>query len=333
MMKSNTTVYVLCFLAPAVFTDLVQAGRFDELLESVARGGRHVDDVPGPRIFGKLDDVPKMELPAVPEDELLRRFNRLEGVDDSMRRRFLALPPHQQAAMIELGEAAQRIMRNGAVDEGMDLLRMLDVDGLAQARTYGNSVVDGVQEFGPEYKSVVRKMGRGAGTFYDDWVRPHKGKWAAGTLAAAYLAAPEKFHNKLGDLTTYGTQQLTEAGIIIGAAFFEGIWLGLTSRFRESAVFSTLGLSLLIGGGLLLVPRVRWLVFNRLLGPLWQAPVEPKDRAAEIEKHRAQLKAQGLQPEDIETELRKKFADYGGEWKSHDDSPSALQHQPERFEE
>jgi hypothetical protein len=332
MMKSRITVYALCVLATAASTDVVLAGRFDELLEAVARGGRHGNGVPNRRMFGPLDGMPKLELPQLPKDELLRRFNRLEGVDDTMRRRFLALPSRQQAGIIELGEAAQRIMRRHG-DDGMDLLRKLDADGLVQVRTYGDSVLDGVVLLGPQYKSVVRKMGSGAGTFYENYIRLHKGKWAAGTLAAAYLAAPETFHDATGRLTKYGIEKLTEGGIIITTSVWEGLWDAWTPQFQEKPVFSTLGLLLLIGAGLLLVPRVRWLLFNRLLGPLWRAPADPEDRAAEIEKERGRLRALGLRPEEIETELRKKYGDYGGERKSPDTSRSALQDQPRRFEE
>jgi len=254
------------------YNTVAEGGKFGELLESLARATRrakplkeeapllkHADEIRGLRLPRKLDDT-----------TLIRRFERLEGVDDGLRQKFRALPSARRAAMVELGEAAQKVMRRG--ESAPELLRKLDTDGLALMRTYGDFVAEGVDQMGPKYKLVVRKMGRGAASFYQDWIKPHKGKWLAAGLTTAYLAAPEKFHDALGKLTQYGTRKLTEAGIIAGSSAAEGIWQGLTNRFTQKPLFSGLGIILVIGCSVLLLPRIRWMAWNYLVKPLMTVP-------------------------------------------------------------
>lgn len=264
------TIFSLVWLVSA---EQVQAAKFGELLEALTRAGRRVDDLPpaGP-IFKRADDLPANwagKLPASNESELLRRFDRLEGVNDGLRRQFQTLSPAHRAAVIELGEASQRIIRK--YDNADDLLRKLDVDGLAQMRTYGDFVVDGVQVMGPEYKTVVRKMGAGAGDFFTRYITPHKAKWLAAGAAAAYMANPEFWHDALGNLTEYGIRHLTQLGIEAGASVSRGFWNGIREKFIDDPVFSTLGVLLIVVCGALLVPRMRWFL-GKHLGRWWHPP-------------------------------------------------------------
>ena len=249
---------------------------FDEVLESLVRASQKAEHAPhNERIFRRVGEVPEMHLPKASEEEVLQRFNRLEGVDEAIRKDFQSLPMPHRVAVVELGEASQRLLRQR--ENGIELLRKLDTDGLAQLRTYGNFVGDGVEMMGPDYKTVVRKTGGGAGRFYQDWIAPHKGKWLAAGLISAYLAAPEKFHDALGKLTEYGAKRLTEAGIDAGAGISRGFWKGIGNRFSADPMHSTLGVLIIVVCASLFIPRVRWLI-RRSIQPLLGVPkdnVEP----------------------------------------------------------
>lgn len=260
-------------LLAVTVSPLSWAAKYDEVLEGVIRASQKAERLPrGQRLLRPPRELPKLPGPVRSEEELLRRFNRLEHVDDSLRTQFRALPAAERAVVVELGEAAQKVLRKRG-DQALELLRRLDTDGLVQLRTYGDFVGDGVLLMGPEYKLVVRKTGSAAGKFYQDWVAPHTGKWLAAGLIAAYLAAPESFHDAAGNLTEYGARKLTETGIDVGARASQGFWQGMQNRFRAEPLYSSLGVALIVVCGLLCVPRFRWLL-RRCLWPLLAAPAE-----------------------------------------------------------
>jgi len=172
----------------------------------------------------------RRSLPAS-EEAMLSRLNRLQGVDDGLRADFRALEPAEKRLAIELSEGVQAVLRRYP-EEGPALLNALDASGLAQARTYGDFVVDGahwlhgdevtkavtsaklpsdeaalasrllglkmppdvlqLEHIAPLWKSAIRKTGEGAGIFWKTYVQPHKGKWLAGGLLVTYLICPEK---------------------------------------------------------------------------------------------------------------------------------------------
>ena len=77
------------------------------------------------------------------EDALLSRFSRLHGVDDVSRAEFRALTPAERRLRYRnCGEGVQVVLRRYP-EEGLALLQKLDASGLAQARTYGDFVIDG----------------------------------------------------------------------------------------------------------------------------------------------------------------------------------------------
>ncbi len=203
------------------------------------------------------------------EASMLRRFERLQGVDSALSHEFKALPVAERRIALELSEGAQRVLRLHPGVEGTRVLQHLDAAGLAQTRTYGDFVVEGMAwlesdealaalrgaipadvsaaimrtlglksapsqlgeaEVAALWKSVVRKTGKGAGEFWAKYVAPHKGKWLGGGLVVTYLAMPEKFHDAVGNLTEYATRELAKLGV----SATTGTGRGLIRGARES---------------------------------------------------------------------------------------------------
>jgi hypothetical protein len=277
-MLSNRLVFlatVILLLVP--FAD-ARAGRFDELLETLLKKPlRGVDNLDQPLL--RHVDVKKIASPTkLGDDELLRQFERLEGVNGELRDAFKKLSGSERAALVELVSAGQRVARGHNPVDAVALIRKLDGDGLIQGRTYGDFVYLGVDKMGPEYKSVVAKMGEGAGVFFNKVINPHWEKWTAAGLAVAYLAAPEKFHDSLGQLTEYAVQKLTEAGIRTGESVTGGLAKALIARVEANPVFSLLTLALLVFALLVQVPLFRGFVMRRLLKPLWKVPSDAESR-------------------------------------------------------
>ncbi|NLX94729.1 MAG: hypothetical protein GXY83_00995 [Rhodopirellula sp.] len=203
------------------------------------------------------------------EAAMLRRFERLQGVDSALSHEFKALPAAERRIALELGEGAQRVLRLHPGVEGTRVLQHLDAAGLAQTRTYGDFVVEGMAwlesdealaalrgsipadvspaimrtlglksapsqlgeaEVAALWKSVIRKTGNGAGEFWTKYIVPHKEKWLVGGLLVTYLAMPEKFHDALGNLTEYATRELAKLGV----SATTGAGHGLLGGARES---------------------------------------------------------------------------------------------------
>jgi hypothetical protein len=213
----------------------------------------------------------RRSLPAS-EEAVLSRFNRLHGVDDGLRAEFRALTPADKRLAIELGEGVQAVLRRYP-EEGPALLQALDASGLAQARTYGDFVVDGThwlqtdevtravasaklpadeaalasqvlglktppetlkpEHVGLLWKSVIRKTGEGAGVFWKTYVQPHKGKWLAGGLLTTYLVCPERFHDAAGRLTEYAVGKLAELGVAGAAGAGRGLAVGPAESLKR----------------------------------------------------------------------------------------------------
>ena len=199
------------------------AGSIGDFLEALIRAGRKAERLPSEgRVFRHLDDIPTKRLPKLDEAESLRRLERLEHVDDSIRREFRELSVGQRSRALEMGTAAQLVLRR--YDDGIDVLRKLDGDGIVLLQTYGDFVADGVKLAGPEYKLVVRKTGTGARRFLNDYLRPNYKKLAAAGLATVYLTSPEKFHDGAGNLTAWAAEQFASLGIDVASAVPRGIW-------------------------------------------------------------------------------------------------------------
>lgn len=249
-----------------------RAASYQEVLEALAQTTRRTDKVPvSGRIFRHSDDLPTLKVPHLDETESLRRFDRLQGADEGLRSKFLALPARERGLVVELGEAMQKVLRQ---EDGIELLRRLDADGLAQVRTYGDFVGEGVRLTGPEYKGVVRKTGAGAGVFFERYLQPHYKQLLAAGLVAAYLLEPEKFHDAAGRLTEYAARQFTELGIEVAAAVPRGFWAGVRQRFADDPLFSGLGVALIFLCLTLLVPAVRFWLFG-----WWRRPEQPAPAA------------------------------------------------------
>lgn len=228
-------------------------------------------------ILNESDEVAQMlsrRSPAVADEAALaRRFDRLQGVNESLRAEFRSLPVADRRLVVELGEGAQNLLRRMPADEGMALLQQLDAGGLAQARTYGDFVFDGAQwlrsdevaqaltsralapeevaaltrilklkgapeairgeDVVPLWRSVVRRTGEGAGKFWKADIEPHKAKWLAGGLLITYLVMPEKFHDAAGNLTEYAIRNLSEMGVSVASAAGRGAVNGPIEAFQK----------------------------------------------------------------------------------------------------
>jgi len=253
------------------------------------------------------------------EEGLLSRFNRLQGVDDSLRAEFRALAPAEQRLAIELGEGVQVVLRRYP-EEGMALLQELDASGVAQARTYGDFVLEGAhwlhtdevtgalrstkltseeaasvsrilglkttpealqaEHIAPLWKSLVRKSGEGAGVFWKTYVQPHKGKWLTGGLLATYLIMPEKFHDAAGNLTEYAIRKLSELGISAATGAARGMLAVLVESFKKHYAEDPIGTVFT----LVLITGLVLLAVPAVRRLLWQRVVRrvwPSSRPAE----------------------------------------------------
>ena len=240
-----------------------KAGRYDDLLEALLRKPLRAADsfpVEGP-LLRHIDANTLTSSVKRSDEELLRQFDRLEGVNDEFRKTFSKLSKTEQNALVDLVSAGQRVSRGRTPQESIKLIRQLDGDGLIQGRTYGDFVYKGVDRMGADYKSVVAKMGDGAGVFFHKVIEPHWGKWTAAGLTAAYLAQPEIFHDGLGQLTEYAIQKLLEAGIRFGESASRGFQQALITRVRENPGSAMLVLAICLTVGVLQIRFLR----NRLL--------------------------------------------------------------------
>ncbi|MEZ6128990.1 MAG: hypothetical protein R3C59_09925 [Planctomycetaceae bacterium] len=252
-----------------MFANTVHAGGFDDLVEAMLKKPlRVVDDVDKP-LLTQSDAVKLVPSTQKADDELLKQFNRLEGANDDLRGAFKKLSTNERNALVEIVAAGQRVARTRDADDAIALIRKLDADGLVQVRTYGDFVYEGVDKMGPSYKTVVAKMGKGAGIFFNEWVGPHWGKWTAAGLTAGYLAAPEKFHDGLGKLTEYAIQKLTEAGIRAGEAATGGFTKAIITRVEANPIFATATLAIITFVLLLQIPLFRQLINRKVVRRLF----------------------------------------------------------------
>lgn len=273
MVRSNVNRITVCLAHIVLVLGGIlpaRAGSVGEILESLMMAGRGTGKAASEgRILRHVEDLHVTHLPKQSEAEVLRRFERFENVDDTLRREFRELPLQKRILVIELGEASRKIMSSH--QNGEEIIRKLDGEGLLQARTYGDFVVDGVQLVGPEYKNVIRKTGSGAAEFFSKYLKPHYKELAAAGLVSAYLVAPERFHDAAGHLTESATRELTRLGIEVGTAASWGFWNGIRSKVEESPVFSLFGIVAILSCLVLTLRRIRRHLF-RAIRPLFTTP-------------------------------------------------------------
>src|SRR5262249_2977715 len=81
---------------------------------------------------------------------------------------------------------------------------------------------------------VLRKAGRGGGSFFTKEGLPHKKKLAAAGVLAAFLANPEKFVDYAGQATEFAVRGFARARIPLLAAVGVGAGPGLEHTIGES---------------------------------------------------------------------------------------------------
>lgn len=264
---------MLCFTVTLLLALPLRAAVWTTVVEELAERASNMEAAKAGQQFVFHDTQEATDLIAqrfsntIDEPAMLRRFEGLQGVDTSLIHEFNALPPAERRIALELGEGAQRVLKLHPGEEGTRILNDLDVGGVAQMRTYGDFVVEGMawlesddvrfaihgnlprdaateimqtlglktvptelgdQDVASLWKSVVRKTGGGAGQFWTHYIAPHKGKWLAGGLLVTYLAMPERFHDALGNLTEYGATELGKLGISVATSAGRGFASGIT---------------------------------------------------------------------------------------------------------
>ena len=129
-----------------------------------------------------------------------------------------------------------------------------------------------------DFGAAMTRFGEGSWKFWNSYVAPHWKAWLTTGALAAYLAAPEQFQNKLGQLTEEGARRLTELGGEVLASALRGVGKGAdraTGRIGEAveetffsgwkkALYSVFFVLAFLIFGFLFLPRLRY----HLLRPL-----------------------------------------------------------------
>ncbi len=191
---------------------------------------------------------------------LTRRFERLQGVDESLLAEFRSFPAAEQRVVVELVEEGERILWTYP-GQGVSLLRNLNVPGLVEARLHGSAVPEGAAWLSTDevaaylraspltqgareaaqkflggslaaesldqaqavalWVSLFRKQGDGARLFWKNHIRPHRERWLSGNALLRYLIFPEHFHNPSGEVSPQGASILEALGIPSSGAAVE----------------------------------------------------------------------------------------------------------------
>jgi len=309
----------LCFCFVSIFTtaSALRAGPWTKVVEEIVEHAAGVGKRNTERVF-VIREAERVSLPPIRFDEatLLRRFERLQGANPALRAEFKALPGAERRIVVELGEGAEHVLNLHPGESGTRLLQHLDAAGLAQSRTYGDFVIDGMawlqsddalaamrgsiseetratiartlgrsasielseREVAELWKSAVRKNSGGVGQFWRVYVAPHKGKWLAGGLLISYLAMPERFHDAAGKLTKYGAREIAKllGDSMIGAG--QGFVEGLSDSVeRHYADAPVTTVAELVAIVVLVV-----LSIPRLRALVWRALVRPASAVPEV---------------------------------------------------
>lgn len=181
------------------------------------------------------------------KEELFDRFDRLQGVDASLRTAFRSLSDRERCLVIELAEEGQSVLRRHP-QSGAELLTSLNVEGLVAARIHGSAVVDGAawlstqevaaslsdHSLAPAEQDLIGRvlgkrfsadileapqainlwvrafhsLGDGVAIFWKNQIQPHQEKWLEGDLLIGYLTSPTTFHNAAGEVTADGAARM-----------------------------------------------------------------------------------------------------------------------------
>jgi hypothetical protein len=179
-------------------------------------------------------------------DQLLRTAGRIAKLDeqalagrltewtaraDSETVQTLAqMSAAERRFVVEAAETAGTLSRKFPND-ATEMVRQLGLEGLSYTRVYGDEVAQVVLREGPESLGVLRKGGRGAWTFFNETVLPHKKKLAAAGVLAAFLASPDQFVDMAGRATDYALREFARAGVELAStlpgAVAGGVHLGV----------------------------------------------------------------------------------------------------------
>lgn len=172
----------------------------EELFENAAR--QHETLLRAAGRFAELD-----------ETALTRKLAQLTARTDSETARTLAqMSTAERRFVVEAAETAGTLSRKFP-NEASEMVRRLGPEGLSYVRVYGDDVAEVVLREGPESLGVIRKGGRGAWTFFNESVLPHKKKLIAAGVLAAFLANPDKFVDMAGQATDYAVREFARAGV------------------------------------------------------------------------------------------------------------------------
>ena len=124
-----------------------------------------------------------------------------------------------------------------------------------------------------DFGAAMLRTGEGGWRFWQTYVVPHWKLWLAGGALAAYLADPEYFQTKAGDLTERGFQKLIELLGVLSARAIQGAGEGAKKAAEDTgkaaidsfftgwnSVTRILGLLILLFVVSLLFRRIRYFV-------------------------------------------------------------------------
>jgi hypothetical protein len=300
-MKKIPAIFVLILIftgpiagAPAsMWDDLIRSGaKGDEAFRAAGRAERVAAELSKGGAAGRALSHEAGEVA-----DAAARSRRLQALltatlhqpDPALLRQIQALAPAELEAAVVLGRGGRRLieavpdvagrarmLRDGGADlvgavglHGDDLAREASrLDALVLGGKIPARIAD--QAALARFAEVMRAGDGGAWKFWQQYVKPHWGKWVAGGAFAAYLASPETFHDALGNLTKEGTRRVGEivgaavGGVIEGSA--EGaksaagkVWQRFSAHYLHGpgAWIAWLGLALMCWVLGMLLPRTR----------------------------------------------------------------------------
>jgi hypothetical protein len=163
------------------------------------------------------------------EPALGKRITQLAARADSETAHTLAqMSIAERRFVVEAAETAGTLSRKFP-NEAAEMVRRLGPEGLSYTRVYGENVAEVVLKEGPESLGVIRKGGRGAWTFFNESVLPHKKKLAAAGVLAAFLASPDKFVDMAGRATDFAVREFARAGVELASGLPNSVAGGINA--------------------------------------------------------------------------------------------------------
>ncbi|OQY08646.1 MAG: hypothetical protein B6I28_04530 [Fusobacteriia bacterium 4572_132] len=231
---------------------------FDEYGKIIMKNADRIDN------FKKIKKIDMKKIKLNKTDEIINTIKKnMPDIDNYTIKPIKNMPKNE---LIELLEKSKKINYvNSNFKNSNKLLTNLGENGIYQAMTYGDEVIEGVNFFGKNYKKVVKNYGSSSIEFYKKYVKGNEKWWISGTLASMYLANPEKFHDASGKATEWFAQQVADGVIkttvVVSENIAKGVLKSLDQNFKyiSNSPYAIMGF---IGFIILFLAPLRNLVFR-----------------------------------------------------------------------